>query len=370
MEAWSAYDGVLDLIHLKTDVSWSTDLDFLIYKNGVYTGESFTLPASALEVVVANVGIDVNRGDKITIRKDSGWPSFARIGPSSVCTYYVDDGQPTEYGGASETAITFEPADIGETRDFTLTPASLAYQVGANVQMVPVADITTYLSGQITAIVGSVYTIRIDTVVGAGGSFNDWLANIAGPPGPQGEPGEPGLNGLNGADGADGADGAPGAPGADGLGVPAGGLQYQVLRKSADGDNLTQWAYPYEHITYAISDESTNLTTGAAKLTARMPYAFRCTDVRISVNTAPTGSTILVDVNDGGTSLFTATGVRPSIDAGEKTSTTAAAQFDFNGSDAFHDFADDAEVTFDIDQVGSTITGKGLKVTLIGYRRS
>jgi hypothetical protein len=38
--------------------------------------------------------------------------------------------------------------------------------------------------------------------------------------------------------------------------------------------------------------------TGTAKVTFRMPYAFTVTDVRASVNTAPTGSTILIDINE------------------------------------------------------------------------
>jgi hypothetical protein len=52
-----------------------------------------------------------------------------------------------------------------------------------------------------------------------------------------------------------------------------------------------------------------------------MPYAFTVTDVRASVNTAPTGSTILIDINEGGTTILS---TKLMIDASEKTSTTAA----------------------------------------------
>ena len=52
------------------------------------------------------------------------------------------------------------------------------------------------------------------------------------------------------------------------------------------------------------------------------------------------------------------------IDAGEKTSTTAATPAVI--SDA--NLADDAEITIDIDTIGSTIAGAGLKVALIGYK--
>jgi hypothetical protein len=117
-----------------------------------------------------------------------------------------------------------------------------------------------------------------------------------------------------------------------------------------------------ESFVIACSDETTNLSTGTAKVTFRMPYAFTLTNVRANVNTAPTGSTIIVDINDGGTTIMTTN--KLSIDASEETSTTAATPPGITDTA----LADDAEITIDIDQVGSTIPGKGLKVTLIGYR--
>lgn len=116
-----------------------------------------------------------------------------------------------------------------------------------------------------------------------------------------------------------------------------------------------------EEIGLAVSDESTNLTTGTAKLTFRMPFAMRLTAVRASVNTAPTGSTIIVDINEDGVSILS---TRITIDASEETSETAATPPVI--SDSL--LANDAEITIDIDQVGSTISGKGLKIWLIGYR--
>jgi hypothetical protein len=118
---------------------------------------------------------------------------------------------------------------------------------------------------------------------------------------------------------------------------------------------------PTEHIQIACSDETTAITTGTAKVTFRMPYAFTVTDVRASVNTAPTGSTILIDINEGGTTILS---TKLMIDASEKTSTTAATPAVISDTS----LADDAEMTIDFDQVGSTIAGKGVKVILIGYR--
>jgi len=130
----------------------------------------------------------------------------------------------------------------------------------------------------------------------------------------------------------------------------AGGL-------SISGTTLT---VPVE-IGLACSDEDTALTFGTAKITFRLPYAMTLQAVRASVTTAPTGSTLVVDVNEGGTSVLS---TKLSIDATEKTSTTAATAAVISDSA----LADDAEITIDIDQIGGTVAGAGLKVWLIGVR--
>lgn len=112
-------------------------------------------------------------------------------------------------------------------------------------------------------------------------------------------------------------------------------------------------------IIVACSDETTALTTGTAKATFRMPYAYTLTGVRASVTTAPTGSAIQVDINQNGSSILS---TKLTIDATEKTSTTAATPAVISDSS----LDDDAEITIDIDAVGSTIAGTGLKVTLLG----
>jgi len=117
----------------------------------------------------------------------------------------------------------------------------------------------------------------------------------------------------------------------------------------------------YDWFTVDCGDETTSLTTGTSKVTFRMPYKMTLTAVRANVNTAPTGSTIIVDINEGGTTILS---TKLTIDATEKTSTTAATAAVISDTS----LADDAEITIDIDQVGSTIAGKGLKVTFYGYR--
>jgi hypothetical protein len=114
-------------------------------------------------------------------------------------------------------------------------------------------------------------------------------------------------------------------------------------------------------VVVSLSNEISDLTTGTSVTTIRMPYAMIITEVRASVNTAPTGSTIIVDINQNGSSILS---TKLSIDASEKTSTTAATPSVLSTTS----LTDDAEITFDIDQVGSTIAGKGLKVYIIGVQ--
>ena len=116
-----------------------------------------------------------------------------------------------------------------------------------------------------------------------------------------------------------------------------------------------------ESFIIACSDESSNLTTGTAKVTFRMPYNFTLTKVMANVNTAPSGSTITVDINESGSTILS---TKLTIDAGEKTSHTAATPVVISDTS----LAFDAEITIDIDAVGSGTAGKGLKVTLIGYQ--
>lgn len=116
-----------------------------------------------------------------------------------------------------------------------------------------------------------------------------------------------------------------------------------------------------EAIQVACSDETTNLTTGTSKITFRMPFAMTLTGVRASLSTAQTAGVLLtVDINQNGTSVL---GTKLTFDNTEKTTTTAVTPATIVTSA----LTDDAEITVDIDQVG-TAGARGLKVTLIGTR--
>lgn len=136
---------------------------------------------------------------------------------------------------------------------------------------------------------------------------------------------------------------------------------YADSRQAYGGDGGGGAGNPTQCIPVACSDETTALTTGASKVTFRMPYAFTLSEVRASLTTAPTGSTLVVDINQNGASILS---TKISIDASEKTSTTAATPPVISGAA----LADDAEITIDLDQIGSTNAGTGLKVYLIGAK--
>jgi hypothetical protein len=114
-----------------------------------------------------------------------------------------------------------------------------------------------------------------------------------------------------------------------------------------------------EVICVAMSDETTAITTGTAKVTMRWPFAMTVTAVRASVNGDSSSGTPTVDINDSGTTILS---TKLTIDANEETSTTAAAAAVISDTA----LADDAEVTFDVDTAGTGTTG--LKACVYGTR--
>jgi len=129
-----------------------------------------------------------------------------------------------------------------------------------------------------------------------------------------------------------------------------------------------------ESFLLAASDESTSLTASLRKVQFRMPYAFVLTNVRASVSVAPTGAALTVDINVNNTSIFengANNGVRLTIAASATTSVGGTAHaFAAGGGSATPTLAiaDDAVITIDVDVIGSTVAGAGLKVTLIGHK--
>ena len=97
-------------------------------------------------------------------------------------------------------------------------------------------------------------------------------------------------------------------------------------------------------------------TTGVKKSAALMNIGGVITDVRIRLDTAPVGSTFIVDVNLNGTTIFTTQGNRPTIADGANVST-------FVLPDVVT-VAPGDRLSYDIDQIGSGTAGSDLYVVV------
>lgn len=91
-------------------------------------------------------------------------------------------------------------------------------------------------------------------------------------------------------------------------------------------------------------------------------YSFRwyppasCTisGVRASVGTAPTGSSVIVDVNKNGTTIYTTQGNRPTIAAAGNTA--------LGGTPDVTALTTSDYLSFDVDAIGSTTPGSNLTI--------
>ena len=117
-----------------------------------------------------------------------------------------------------------------------------------------------------------------------------------------------------------------------------------------------------EVYSFAISDETTSLTTVTTKITVHWPYNFTLASVFIGVNTGPTVTTLVIDIRDNsGNTIFS---TKPTILVNELTSLTKGTQPVLVTTS----FTKGQKLTVNIDQVGSTIAGKGLKIYMIGTK--
>lgn len=113
---------------------------------------------------------------------------------------------------------------------------------------------------------------------------------------------------------------------------------------------------PYD-IVLPISDETTAITTGTAKLTFRAPRAMTLSTVLGSLNTVSSSGIPTFDINVNGASILS---TKLTIDVSEKTSVTAAVPVVLSSTA----IAFDDEITFDIDLAGTG--AKGAKIVLKG----
>lgn len=78
---------------------------------------------------------------------------------------------------------------------------------------------------------------------------------------------------------------------------------------------------------------------------------------KLVVKTAPAGSSIIVDVNKGGVTIFTTQANRPAIADGQTTGDS--------GTPDVTSLVEGDKITMDVDQVGSVTAGADLTIELV-----
>ena len=120
-------------------------------------------------------------------------------------------------------------------------------------------------------------------------------------------------------------------------------------------------AFATAPIQFAATDLTTAFTVSTFDVVIPIPYEFYATEIRANVKTAPTGANLIFDVQMDATSVFS---TLLSIDSGELTSTTATVPAVISTPT----LNNDKIITVECTQIGATIAGAGLTITINGYR--
>jgi len=130
------------------------------------------------------------------------------------------------------------------------------------------------------------------------------------------------------------------------------GTAKKVLRVNA-GATAPEWVANTRGICFSINNVDL-ATTQSVAITA--PYALTITGGKLEVGTAPTGAALICDIHKNGTTIWTTQGNRPTIaDAGTTADITAPDVTSIAQGD---------RLLLMIDQIGSTVAGKDLSLTL------
>ena len=117
------------------------------------------------------------------------------------------------------------------------------------------------------------------------------------------------------------------------------------------GEGDIEWS-----MTIAVSDETTDLTTGDSKITFFMPVDLTLTEVFTTVSGQSSSGNVTIDIRKNGTTIFT---TPPSIQASEDTSLTGTVAVLSTTA-----FVQGDKIEIDIDAAGTGASG--LKVAMIG----
>ena len=140
--------------------------------------------------------------------------------------------------------------------------------------------------------------------------------------------------------------------------VPTPTANYQASTKKYIDDFVNSLVFT---VAVAASALDTDLTAATSQAIYAAPEDMTITQVFAKVGTAPTGSTIVVDINVNASTILS---TKISIDVSEKTSLTAATPPVISSAS----LTQGDEITIDIDQVGATIAGKDLTVYILGTK--
>lgn len=132
----------------------------------------------------------------------------------------------------------------------------------------------------------------------------------------------------------------------------------KLLRVNSAADAVEFVADPVD-FGFALSDETTDITTGAGKLTWYAPYDFTLTEVIATLSDPSSSGAVQVDINVTGSSILS---TKLTIDATEDTSLTAATAAVISAGS----ISKGNKITIDIDSAGAD--ARGLKVWLLGTR--
>jgi len=243
-----------------------------------------------------NVGTNYSEGD-VVYYDGSAWR--AERDNVGVTPVVGADWQYVVLKGAAMVATSTSSTSnaIGTGSKTFVTATALTVGVGAFVTAARTSDPAKVLFGQVTAISGTTVTLDVFAVAGTG-TFTDWTLSV----------------------------GAAGAR-------------------------------PKTAVGAAITGTRSDVVTGTANETVRMPHAMTVEGVTAGLTVAATAGLTTIDIKKNGVSILS---TLLTIDAGEKTSATAATPAVI--SDA--NLSADDEITFDVTTAGTG--AKGLKVWLAG----
>jgi len=136
--------------------------------------------------------------------------------------------------------------------------------------------------------------------------------------------------------------------------LPVGATNGQAL--VVDSAETTGLKWLSLEVPLVLSKTGT-LTVATGQSRVGVEGSYTIVGMRARVATAPTGASVLVDVNKNGTTVFTTQGNRPSISA-------AATESSFVTNMDVTTLGSGDYLTVDIDQIGSTVAGADLTVTV------